>query len=40
MIVQNPDPDFWTESYWVNDGFSVPSRPQRTRGKKQALEFF
>ena len=25
---------------WVNDGFSVPSRPQRTRGKKQALEFF
>jgi len=25
---------------WVNDGFSVPSRPQRTRAKKQALIFF
>ena len=25
---------------WVNDGFSVPSRPQRMTGKKQALQFF
>ena len=33
-------PVFFSGWIWVNDGFSVPSRPQRTRGKKQALEFF